>query len=281
MLVLLFHFYNICLFYIIITFLHLQKHFGNSSRNWKEAITIKNRKQKKIEYEEKFKGIPIEYNERLNYMCDLYNVTESKMNDILEKRNNMLYSLQYYDLNIVSLYEEPEGAKRPRFRIVSRTSFNKDALVAPEFVHVYSPNAKDDFLYMKRLMGEDLVALNGMINTPCIITYNAYFKMPSYLNTIDKFLAETGIIRPPIQKPDWDNIGKKYCDMYNHNIWIDDSLVIEGTVRKFYSILPRVEIQLRYLNCVYNKYQYNTIINRKDYDNTGILFMDNKGEINQ
>lgn len=239
----------------------------------------KNRKQKQIEYESKYANIPLDYNERLNYMCDTYNVSESKMDEILTKRNNMLYNLQYYDLNIVSLYEEPEGTQRSRFRLINRTNFNKEALSNSAFVHVYSPNAKDDFLFMRRLVGEELIALDGLINTPCIIEYNAYFKTPNAFNVTDKFLAETGIIRPVISKPDWDNIGKKYCDMYNHNVWLDDSLVIEGSVHKYYSILPRIEIKLRYLNCVYNKLQYNTIINRKDYDNSGVLFMDNKGEI--
>ena len=44
-----------------------------------------------------------------------------------------------------------------------------------------------------------------------------------------------------------DNIGKKYSDMFNSNIWLDDKLVISGTVNKFLSELPRVEIYVRYL----------------------------------
>ena len=53
--------------------------------------------------------------------------------------------------------------------------------------------------------------------------------------------------------------------MYNSNVWIDDCLTIKGTVYKFYSVLPRVEINLNYLNAVYNKKQYDSIINRKDF----------------
>ena len=37
-------------------------------------------------------------------------------------------------------------------------------------------------------------------------------------------------------------------------------------VDKFYSILPRVEIDLSYLNAVYCKQQYQNIISRKDYE---------------
>ena len=77
-------------------------------------------------------------------------------------------------------------------------------------------------------------------------------------------MAEIGLDRP-ITKPDFDNIAKLYSDMYNSNVWLDDCLTIRGSVDKFYSILPRVEIDLRFLNGVYNKHQYNNIINRKDF----------------
>ena len=50
--------------------------------------------------------------------------------------------------------------------------------------------------------------------------------------------------------------------MFNSNIWLDDTLVISGTVNRYYSILPRVEIKLRYLNMLQNKYQYNSINKR-------------------
>ena len=54
--------------------------------------------------------------------------------------------------------------------------------------------------------------------------------------------------------------------MFNRNVWLDDTFVVDGHIHKYYSILPRVEIRLRYLNMVYNKYQYNQITRRKDFD---------------
>lgn len=227
-------------------------------------------------YQEKYKDIPIDYNERLSYMVDHYNLSGSKMSEIIEKRNNVISNLFFYECKVVQLLEDPEGSSRPRFRIINKRNFNREA-ITNQFVHVYTPNAKDDHLYMKKLNDEELMSLDGLINTPCIIEYNAFIKTPSYFNTTDIFLSEIGLFRPNIIKPDWDNIGKKYCDMYNHNIWLDDSQVIGGTVNKFYSILPRIEIKLQYLNAVYNKKQYNAIINRKDYDGRPISYLDNKG----
>lgn len=241
-------------------------------------IKSKNRQQKQKKYNEKYGNIPIDYNERLEWMVDHYNLSSAKMDEILEARYNALSNLFFYECEVIQLLEEPEGASRPRFRIINKANFSIEARMN-QFVHVYTPNAQDDHNYMKELTNEELIQLDGLINTPCIIEYNAYLKTPSNYSVTESFLSEIGIIRPNISKPDWDNIGKKYCDMYNHNVWLDDSMVITGTVNKYYSILPRVEVKLKYLNVVYNKKQYNAIKKRKDYDNTTLKYLDNKGRI--
>lgn len=224
----------------------------------------KSRQIKLDEYQEKYSHIPKDYNERLSWMYDNMNISEKKAAEIYDKRNMMVNSL-YYKEFLVVLYEEPEGAKRPRFRLINRKNLASQAMANSEFVHVYSPDAKEDNVYMKRLVGSELLELDNFICTPCIVEYNTYHKTPSVYNTVDTFLAEIGLMRP-MNKPDWDNIGKKYSDMYNGNVWIDDACVVTGIVNKFYSILPRVEIRLRYLNMVYNKYQYNSMIKKIDGD---------------
>ena len=132
---------------------------------------------------------------------------------------------------------------------------------------------------MRKLHDNELKELDHLINTPCIIDYDAFYPTPSSYSISDVFLSEIGLIRPAIDKPDWDNLGKKYCDMYNHNIWLDDSLVYDGSVHKYYSILPRIEIRLKYMNTVYNKNQYRQIIGRKDYDNGPLQYLDQYGRI--
>lgn len=240
----------------------------------------KNRKKKAEEYQEKFGHIPLEYEARLEYLYDTlgFDRRPKMLADLIEKRDNMLMNMQWYDLNIVSLYEIPEGTGRPRFRLINRNNFHNEAISSSQFVHVYTVGAKDDFLHMRRMVEDELVPLEGLINTPVIIEYYAYYKTPTYFNAIDTCLAESGLIRPTVSnKPDWDNVGKKYSDMYNHNIWIDDATVIDGRVIKYFSVLPRIEIRLRYLNCVYTKQQYNKTISRKDYDNSTLFYLDNKG----
>ena len=224
----------------------------------------KSRKEKLEEYDLKYSNIPRDRDARLAWLLDQYKLTPSKMDEIIEKKRNMETNLQYYDIKVV-LYEDPEGAKRPRFRLVNRKNFMNVAIQASNFVHVYSPNAAEDSKYMHRLIDNELIQLNGLISTPVQVCLNVFFRTPSYFNQADTILAEIGLHRH-IQKPDWDNIGKKYTDMFNENIWLDDNLVIDGEVHKYYSILPRVEIYIRYLNYITTIHQYNQITSRRDFD---------------
>lgn len=215
---------------------------------------MKNRLQKSLEYEEKYAGIPRDYNDRLVYLYDTLHLDPSINARIIQKRNDMINTLEYDSLKII-LYENPEGSPRPRFRLVNRKNFANQALANPSFVHVYSISGASDQKFMRRLLTEnDFFGIQNLIYTPSDIVIDIFKPTPSNFNRVDIMLAEIGLISP-ISKPDWDNIGKKYSDMFNSNIWLDDNLVKTGTVRKFYSILPRVEIYLDYLNMLYNKQQ--------------------------
>lgn len=218
-----------------------------------------NKSQKKqLEYFDKYGDIPVDYNERLLWMMDYYKINQKQAQDIISQRDDMINQLQYFTYKVI-LYEEPEGAKRPRFRFCKK-SISSGALDG--FVHVYSPGASEGHNKLRRLLdSNEIYQLDSLVNTPCRIVFNAYFKTPSYFNKAEKFLAEVGL-ENPITKPDWDNIGKKYSDMYNSNVWIDDALTIGGQVNKYYSILPRVEVDLYFLNMYQNKHQYNNMIKR-------------------
>ena len=182
----------------------------------------KTRLQKADEYEKKFSHIPVDYKERLEWLYDTLHITEREAYDIMDKRGRMLSALQYSDVNII-LFEVPEGSPRPRFRLVNRSNLSNMALSNPNFVHVYSLTGHEDNVYMKRLLTQqEFEGLNQLICTPCNVDIQAYLKTPSYYNRSDTILAEIGLIRP-ITKPDWDNIEKKYSDMFNKNVWLDDT----------------------------------------------------------
>lgn len=197
-------------------------------------------------------------------MYDYLNLNSNKAAEILATRDGMLRELYYKTFRIV-LYEDPVGSPRPRARMINRGNAIRMAKADSSFIHIYSPNAKENSLYMKRVITEsEFDELEQIICTPCDVVYKTFIKTPSSWSATHKFLCEIGLERP-IVKPDWDNIGKCYSDMYNGNIWLDDMLTIDGATRKFYSMLPRVEIELNYLNMVYNKYQFDQISQRKDF----------------
>lgn len=231
---------------------------------------MKKRDEKYEEYQAKFSHIPIDYNERLGFLYDKLNLSDRLSREILEKRDRMLTGIYFKQYQIV-LFEEPEGSPRPRFRLINRKNAANMALAAQNFVHVYSPTGHSDSVFMKRLISEqEVVEYESLICTPCDITINTYHKTPVNLNKVDTFLAELGMHRP-LSKPDWDNIEKKYSDMFNANVWLDDTLVVDGAIHKYYSILPRVEIFLNYMNCVYTKQQYDRIINRVDFPKDAVI----------
>lgn len=225
----------------------------------------KSRKIKQEEYEKKYSHIPLDYKDRLSWLYDTLHITDTQAYEILYQRDMMISSLSYIDTMIV-LFEVPEGSPRPRVRLVNRANISNMALANPDFIHVYSPTGREDNVFMKRLMEkEEFDRLDTMICTPCVVDINMYFKTPSYYSRTQTILAEIGLSRP-IYKPDWDNGGKKYSDMFNANVWLDDTLVVDGAVHKYYSVLPRVEIKLRYMNMLYNSHQYRSIVNRSDYN---------------
>lgn len=239
---------------------------------------MKTRNQKAEEYEEKYSHIPRDYNDRLAYLYDILHLNPNINSVIIDKRDAMMNTLQYTELKII-LYEDPEGSPRPRFRLVNRKNFANQALANPNFVHVYSITGAADQRFMKRLLTEnDFFGIQNLIYTPSDIVIDTFKATPSSFNRIDTVLAEIGLINP-ITKPDWDNCGKKYSDMFNSNIWLDDNLVISGTVRKFYSILPRVEITLNYLNMLYNKQQAISIAKSLGDSANVAYFGQYKGEV--
>lgn len=234
--------------------------------------------QRLADYENKFGDIPKDYNQRISYMIEKYNVTPKQMDQIIEKKRNMMFNMVFYDYVIIE-YDIPRVKPRPRMRIINRKNFMDVAKLNPSIVHVYSPHARDDINSMHRLLDDELESLHLFIQTPCTIVMNCYEKTPEAFSVADKFLAEQGLIFNT-SVSDVDNMLKSGSDRLNTVLWLDDNLVISATVNKFYSILPREEIFIKYLNVATNKYQYKAIVNRKSYkEDFPIDYLDKHGNI--
>lgn len=212
--------------------------------------------------------IPKDYQERINWIIDTYKISDAKLKDIIDTKNKMLQQMYYMPELFVVIYEIPEGSPRPRARFIKSKGNNilANARFNPGFIQVYSITGAADKKFMQEFKtNSDFDFLESLIYTPCSVKYDAYFKTPSIFNSKEKMLAELGMIRP-LSKPDFDNVEKKYSDMYTGNIWVDDSIVIESNFNKYYSELPRIEITLRYMNMLYNKYQYKSASKRLGLD---------------
>ena len=212
--------------------------------------------------------IPKDYQERINWIIDTYKISDAKLKDIIDTKDKMMQQMYYMPELFVVIYEIPEGSPRPRARFIKSKGNNilANARSNPGFIQVYSITGAADKKFMQEFKtNNDFDFLESLIYTPCSVKYDAYFKTPSIFNSKEKMLAELGMIRP-LSKPDFDNVEKKYSDMYTGNIWVDDYIVIESNFNKYYSELPRIEITLRYMNMLYNKYQYKSASKRLGLD---------------
>ena len=224
---------------------------------------MKNRKQKMIEYEEKYSDIPKDYVTRLNWLYDKLNIDDKKSEEIINARNRFINSTYYETIRLV-LYEIPEYTPRPRARLITKKGIINAATGNNSFIQVYSITGRQNREYMKQFVNSNLNELESLLCTPCDVEFRSYFPTPKYYNKTQIFLAEVGLDRP-INKPDFDNIEKSYSDSFTGNIWLDDILVVDATIRKYYSVLPRVEIDLMFSNQLYNVHQYKAMMKRKDY----------------
>lgn len=140
----------------------------------------------------------------------------------------------------VVFYIIPEPTPRPRLSIRGG--------------HFYVKNAGANNTFAKYVMKNEGELLH-LITTPCEFNLTTYQPIPNTMNTLDTVLAELGLIKP-VTTPDWDNFGKTYSDMVQKYLLLNDSLITDGSVKKRYSLKPRVEITITYLlnyDCLYNK----------------------------
>lgn len=224
---------------------------------------MKNRKQKMLEYEQKYNSIPRDYIQRLEFLYDILGIDDKKSDEILAYRQAFIDSTYYKTINI-TMYEIPEHTPRPRARLINKKGIINAATGNNSFIQVYSLTGKDNKTYMEKFTRDNLQELEYLLCTPCNLELRTYFPTPKYYNKTQTIMAEIGLDRP-ISKPDFDNVEKPYADMFTDNVWIDDIIVVDATIRKFYSVLPRVEIILQYQNHLYNKHQHDSMLKRKNY----------------
>lgn len=203
-------------------------------------------------YYEKYKDVPKDPVERLNKLISSLSLKDIEIQSIKNKIN--VAQLNTWKKLDIVIFLVPKACPRPRFSKKTKRFYVFDAM----------DNSK--------LFKEFIDSLNenlGIIATSTKINIDAYMPIPNDMNRQEKVLAELKLIRP-ISAPDYDNITKTYCDMIQKHLLLNDSLVIEGRTRKYYSTKPRVELSISYLenhDSKYNKRKVETWKYFKDLEN--------------
>ena len=126
---------------------------------------------------------------------------------------------------------EPMAKQRPRFTRAGRTYTPAKTTNYENLVKV---------VYQEKYLGQDL--LEGSLSAEI----KAYCKPPK---TSKKKLTDmlNGTIRPT-KKPDCDNVAKIILDALNNIAYDDDKNIVNLKVEKYFSDIPRVEVQIKELS---------------------------------
>jgi len=113
------------------------------------------------------------------------------------------------------------------------------------FSHSYTPEKSVSYenlvkLSFQDVAGPDFQPMTGLFRVDVI----AFMAPPASKPKTWKVLALIESVIRPAKKPDWDNIGKIVCDALNGIAYKDDSAIVDGRVRKYYSDRPRVEVRI-------------------------------------
>jgi len=126
---------------------------------------------------------------------------------------------------------EPMAKQRPRFTRAGRTYTPAKTTNYENLVKV---------VYQEKYLGQDLLegSLSAEIKAYCKPPKTSKKKLTAMLN---------GTIRPT-KKPDCDNVAKIILDALNNIAYDDDKNIVNLKVEKYFSDIPRVEVQIKELS---------------------------------
>lgn len=117
----------------------------------------------------------------------------------------------------------------------------------------YVPGARRNNIFFSEKVYPTLSRI--WIQYPCSIKLDIYVQTPPTWSKVKQFLAECKIIRPWHRVGDNDNFEKAVYDMMQPSehretkgILADDSLIVDNETHKYYSITPRYEVEITYID---------------------------------
>ena len=193
------------------------------------------------EYLDKYGNIPEKLSDRISVLTRGNN--KNIRGHIIAEVKRIL-GIEWKTIRIV-VWLVPKPTPRPRYSSSSHTFYVKGA-------------ADNHKRFAKFLKKENL----EQIQTPCTFKVVSYLPTPTSMTKLERIVAELGLI-PVISTPDWDNLGKTYSDMVQNSLILNDALIFKGESDKYYSIKPRVEIEISYMTDFDSNYNKKKILNMK------------------
>lgn len=132
---------------------------------------------------------------------------------------------------MITIYGEPRGKGRPKFA-------NKG-----KFVTTYTPKETASY---ENLIKVEYREQGGKYypDNPLTCTIYAFYSIPKSTSKKKQELMKSKDIRPT-KKPDVDNIAKVVLDALNGVAYRDDTQITDLIVRKYYSEVPRLDIEIK------------------------------------
>lgn len=128
-----------------------------------------------------------------------------------------------------TVYGEPKGKERPRFRKNSNHPYtpnktmNYERAIKKAFMEKYSKGFPADIY-----IGAEI---------------KCYYPIPKSTTKKKRALIEQEIVRPLV-KPDVDNVLKITLDALNGVAYSDDKQIVNAKISKWYGDVPRIEVRL-------------------------------------
>ncbi len=159
-------------------------------------------------------------------------------------------------LNINKIKAKRDEIKKNKIHNLSFTIIGEPLQTArprtTKYGSFYVPNASKNKKFIRKQIVEQLDINNfRIVDGEVHVKMKFYVSIPKNFPKIDKALAEMKYIRPTIL-PDIDNYLKTYLDAMTSVIWLDDGQVTKATTYKYYSINPRVEIEVSYYENIFS-----------------------------
>jgi Holliday junction resolvase RusA-like endonuclease len=190
------------------------------------------------EYMMKYGDLPSDEEGLLLYAREHYPFTAKQMDAAMERCDGVGWKGVQFVLYLV-----PKPSPRPHY----------------DGNHFYVKGAAANRKLIKKFIERNI------IYTRAEILIEAYLPTPkSSMNHAEIYLAEAKKI-VPVGNCDVDNLMKTYMDMIQGQLLLNDNIVTMGKLEKFYSLKPRMFIEVRYQDGFDSHYNERRITATKAY----------------